>query len=263
MKAIILAAGEGKRLRPLTLEKPKCMVELFGKSLLQHQIDIFKSCSIDDISIVTGYKNNLINIEGVKFFENPDYERTNMVETMFCAKKELTDSVIISYGDIIFEKNVLKKLISNTDEISVIVDSNWESYWKKRFSNPLDDAESLVLDNDDFIINIGQKVLDISEICGQFIGLIKFQNSSIPDIVNFYEKSRKMAELGINPLNSKLPFQKSYMTDFLQGMINFDFKLKAIKTSNGWLELDTLNDFNLYNEMNSNGTLDQFYSISN
>ena len=63
MRVIILAAGEGKRLGPLTKDKPKCLISLFGKSLLQHQLDIFESCNIKDISIVTGYKNDMI-----KFF---------------------------------------------------------------------------------------------------------------------------------------------------------------------------------------------------
>ena len=72
MKAIILAAGEGKRLRPLTNNTPKCMVNLFGKSLLQWQIETFRSCQIDDISVVTGYLNEMIKFENITYFENPN-----------------------------------------------------------------------------------------------------------------------------------------------------------------------------------------------
>ena len=79
-----------------------------------------------------------------------------MVETLFCAREKFSDSVIVTYGDIIYEKKVLEKLLSSSDDISVITDENWMEYWKIRFENPLDDAESLVLDNNGNITSIGQ-----------------------------------------------------------------------------------------------------------
>ena len=107
--AIILAAGEGKRLRPLTLDKPKGLVELFGKSILERQIEIFQECKINDISIVTGHCGQMIKFSNVNYFQNLNFQTTNMVETLFCAKDKLINSTIISYGDIIFENQVLEK----------------------------------------------------------------------------------------------------------------------------------------------------------
>ena len=66
LKVIILAAGQGERLRPLTKNLPKCMVNLFGKSILERQIDIFQKLGIDDISVVTGYCEQKINIKNIK-----------------------------------------------------------------------------------------------------------------------------------------------------------------------------------------------------
>ena len=86
MKAIILAAGEGKRLRPLTNDRPKAMVKLFGMTLLERQINTFKNCGINDIIVVGGYKDEIINFPNIKKYKNVDYDSTNMVETLFCAK---------------------------------------------------------------------------------------------------------------------------------------------------------------------------------
>ncbi|NDF48111.1 MAG: phosphocholine cytidylyltransferase family protein, partial [Nitrosopumilaceae archaeon] len=122
MKAIILAAGEGKRLRPLTDNIPKCMVNLFGVSLLQRQVDIFRKSGIDDISVITGYRSDKINIQSVRYFHNDKYDTTNMVETLFCAKEVMSGSVIVSYGDIVFQKNVLEKLVQSNDDFSIVVD---------------------------------------------------------------------------------------------------------------------------------------------
>ena len=141
LKVIILAAGEGKRLRPLTEDLPKCLVSLFGKSILERQIEILKSVDLTDIIIVRGYNAHKITIPNVSFYQNDRFDETNMVETLFCARKELKDSVIVSYGDIIYEKRIIEKLKKSNEDFSVIVDEGWEDYWKIRFKNPLEDAE--------------------------------------------------------------------------------------------------------------------------
>ncbi len=261
MKAIILAAGEGKRLRPLTKNNPKCMIKLFGKSLLEWQIKIFQSCNIHDISVVTGYRSDSIKFPNITYFKNEKYATTNMVETLFCAKEKLNDGVIVSYGDIIFEKQILKNLIKSKDEISIVIDLNWKKYWKIRFDNPLEDAESLILDENDYIKNIGQKVKNADQIQGQYIGLMKFEKEGLENLVNFYETIKKVSSDSKNPLNDYLPFEKSYMTDLLQGMINNGFALKALKIEGNWLELDSINDYEKYQKMYNDGTLKNLISI--
>ena len=263
MKAIILAAGEGKRLRPLTNNTPKCLVNLFGKSLLQWQIETFRSCQIDDISVVTGYRSKLVDLPGLKFFQNKKFETTNMVESLFCASQELSEQTIVSYGDIIFEKKVLDKLIQSKADFSVIVDKNWKRYWEIRFDNPLNDAESLKIDTDDNITSIGKKTQKIDEIEGQYIGLMKFQNTGLEKIKKFYEKIKSQSTNNSNPINPLVSFQQSFMTDFLQGLINDGCKLKAVEIENGWLELDTINDYNKYTELYSKNKLSEFIDLGN
>mgnify|MGYP001203034113 CR=1 FL=1 len=74
MNAIILAAGEGKRLRPLTNDKPKCLVELFGKTLLEWQLSIFKKCGINDICIVTGHNSQMFRYTNVDYIKNENFD---------------------------------------------------------------------------------------------------------------------------------------------------------------------------------------------
>ena len=177
MNVIILAAGEGKRLRPLTNDRPKCLIEFHGKTLLDRQVAVFQRCGIDDICVVTGYNDHMFKNSDLEYVHNENFLSTNMLKSLFCAEKKITESTIVSYGDIIFEEKVLRNLINAEDDFSVIIDKNWEEYWKLRFDNPIDDAESLILDHD-CITNIGQKVDDISKINGQYIGLMKFQNDA-------------------------------------------------------------------------------------
>ena len=258
---IILAAGEGKRLLPLTKNSPKCLVKIFGKRIIDWQIDVYKFFKINNISIVTGYQSKKIKIANVDTFFNPKYESTNMVETLFCAKEKMINSTIISYGDIIFQRNIFKKLYESKSDISVIVDKNWLSLWKLRFKNPLDDAESLKIDHDGYITSIGSKVEHLHDIQGQYIGLMKFQNDGLTELKNFYKKMKILSKIGKNPLNDSLPFQQSYMTDLLQGMINNGFKIKSIPINGGWLEVDTYSDLMKYELLLKNKTLTNFFKI--
>jgi choline kinase len=264
MKAIILVAGEGKRLHPLTKNIPKCMVDLFGMSLLERQIKIFKKCNIDDIIIVGGYLNESIQIPGIKKYQNDDYDSTNMLESLFCAKNEFDDSIIISYGDIIFEKKVLQSLLDSKNDYSIIIDKQWKELWLSRMENPIDDAESLKIDSNGFITDIGQKVNNVDEIEGQYIGLMKFHEQGLQFIQNFYEKIKNEFKItGKNPINPEISFEKSYLTDFIRGLINEGCKMKAVPIDNGWLELDTFNDFQIYNKMYENGSLNKFLNLEN
>ena len=260
VKLIILAAGEGKRLRPLTQNIPKCLVKIFGKPLLEHQIDVIKKCGINEIIIVTGHCGEAIKIPDMQFYKNEKYSLTNMVETLFCAEKELDGPVIISYGDILYEKKVLEKLLNSKNDFSVVIDKNWKEYWQIRIQNILDDIESLTL-KDGFITNLGQKVTSLTNIQGQYIGLMKFQNDAISILKDFYHISKKQSESGSNPLNFKTSFENSYMTDFLQGLINNGHKLKAIEINGGWLELDTLNDLKIYENLYNKKILNKFFNL--
>ena len=111
-----------------------------------------------------------------------------MIETLFSARNEMNESIIISYGDIIFEKNVLNKLLTSKSDISLIVDTNWFNYWKQRFKEPLDDAESLVIDDEGNISSIGQKIKKLDQAQAQYIGLMKFQGKGLEQLKSFYDQ---------------------------------------------------------------------------
>ena len=261
MKGIILAAGEGKRLRPLTKDIPKSMVNFCGTTLLERQIEVMRKCEINDIIVITGYKAEKINITGINYSENKNFERTNMVETLFCAENELEDDVIVSYADIIYEKNVLENLIQSKEEISIVIDRKWKDYWRKRFDDPLKDAESLKIDAEGNISEIGQKVENIDEIQGQYIGLMKFDSKGVKILIEFYKKCKEEAENGRNVLNPNVEFEKSYMTDLLQGLISTGCKLKPVMIENGWLEFDSINDYHLYQKMYNEKNLSELINL--
>jgi len=237
-KVILLVAGEGTRLRPYTLDRPKCMVELAGLSLIERQLDILRRENLTDIVLVGGYKADMLDMKGTKLVINSRYYETNMVWTLFCAEKELEGEVIVSYGDIVYSSEVLRALLESNSDIAVTIDSDWENYWRARNEDPLDDAESLKLSANGEILEIGGKPNNIHEIEGQYMGLMKFSAIGVNQIKEVFEKSRKSRELLGKPI------ENAYMTDLLQATIRDGYKVQSVPISGQWVEVDTVDDLN-------------------
>lgn len=244
MKIVILAAGQGTRLRPYTDHVPKCLVEIAGKSILHRQLAVFEKMNLTDISIVTGYKKEkLKDVPATKYF-NKDYMQSNMVYSLYCAKEAIaaTESIIIAYGDIIYTEEVLKRLLESSNDISIVADLQWQSYWELRMEDIVKDAESFKLNEYGNIKELGKELNSIDDASAQYIGLMKFQGEGM-----------KILRDSLNALDFTTDKVKNmYFTDFLQSMIDRGIKMKPVFIQRGWAEIDTVEDKELVtrNEQN-------------
>ena len=256
-KAIILAEGRGNRLSPLTKNKPKCLIKFLGKSLLDYQIEALLNNKIHDIHVVSGYLQKKIINKNVTKSVNKNYNKSNMVNSFFSCMKILNkkEDILIIYGDIIFTKENLKKVIDCKEDVCVMIDKNYLKYWKKRMKNPLDDLESLVVNEEGFIKEIGKKTENYKKIQGQFTGLLKFNKRVITKLKNFYNKLDK------NKTYDKQNFDNMYMTSFIQLLIEDNWKVKSVNIKNDWLEFDTIKDFELYNKLYNSNQLKKIISL--
>lgn len=239
MKHIILAAGQGTRLRPYTNELPKCMVEFEGVTLLDRQIQVINCIGDQEIIIVGGYRSEMLPAH-YRAYINDDYENTNMLWSLFKAEDEMVDEVIISYGDIVYSPDILKKLVNSREDISVVIDKDWRAYWNSRSSNPLGDAESLKLTYDGYISEIGFTPLSLDGIEGQYIGLMKFSSNGINALKHFFHSAIKEGLIFSNR-----DVKRMYMTDVLQCLIDGKNKVKAVPIYGDWVEVDTVSDLHL------------------
>lgn len=239
MKALILAAGRGSRLHPYTANCPKCLTELGGQSLIGRQLDVLRAGGVADIDIVSGYLSEMLRLPDTGQVINTAWETTNMVESLFAAEAGFGDDLIVAYSDIIYEPRVLQALLDSDADVSVIVDRGWRAYWEFRFDDPLSDAESLRMTPEGAITEIGSKVTSIDEIEAQYIGLMRFRGPGLNQLREAYQ-SIQTAE---RPWKEKRPVERAYMTDLLMEMILLGERVTAVPITNGWLEIDTVNDF--------------------
>ena len=237
---LILAAGQGSRLMPLTANKPKCMVEFRGRPIIDYLIDAYDKSDLDEIIVVTGYKHSTLEAylrnRNIHFYHNPVFYQTNMVSTLFAAEEKLMQDVVVSYSDIIYGPAVLQKISDAKSDISVVVDNRWRELWEMRMENPLSDAESLKIENGR-IVDIGRSGVTYEEIDGQYIGLVKFPAASIPLV----------REVACELIGEDLTTSNNvYLTDLIQALINRGVIVRPILIDGGWVEIDSSDDLDAY-----------------
>ena len=243
MQAIIIAAGLGRRLKPLTDHLPKCMLEIDGKSIIQHQVNTLRSAGVERIAIIKGYCEEKVQLEGQNptYFFNRDYKYNNILESLFYAEEVINDQVIILYSDIIFEKTVVERLLKSHNEISIVIDVDWKNNYVDRRDNPMEDAEGVILDDNSQIRQIGKIIEEgKAEVSGEFIGMMKLRGQGSEIFKSFYHKSRKLYKE--KPFQRAQSIRVAYLTDLIQELADNAIPVFCVKINNGWREIDTVED---------------------
>ena len=254
--AIHLAAGEGTRLRPLTEDCPKPLVELGGASLLERNVETMNAAGIEDQLVVTGHCAEQVDELGYETVHNPVYDETDMVYSLFCAEDHFpTDrDLIISYGDIVYEQSVVEALLNCDDPLCVVVDREWRRLWQERFEDPLEDAETLSLDEKGAIEEIGNEPNGFDEIDAQYIGLLKIRADHLSAFSDLYYE--------LSDPESGETRSGVEMTHFIQRLVDDGWTVRGISIDGGWLEVDTTEDLETYRERFDDETLETFVSLN-
>jgi choline kinase len=236
MKAIILAAGRGSRMKNLTEERPKCLVELRGKALLDWQLEALRAAKVTEIAIVTGYKRELLVNRGLVEFQNPRWAETNMVSSLACAQDWLqSEPCIVSYSDIFYSPVAVKSLIDCQASLAVTYDPNWLELWTQRFGDPLLDAETFRLTARHTLSEIGNKPKSVSEVQGQYMGLLRFTPDGWAEVLRIRS--------GLTPEQC----DKMHMTGTLQKVIDAArVAITAVPYIGEWGEIDFADDLDTY-----------------
>ena len=238
MNAIILSAGEGTRLRPETISIPKGMIKLFDKSLLEMQIDVFKKCSINDISIVTGYLADKITFPSINYFKNENYSSTAGNESIFCAKEKLQDCTIITYGDLVFEKAVIDQVIDFNGDIGVATEMNWLPTYQNRSQHPLSQADNVLIKNGK-ITEMRKNIQKPDSKIGEFAGIVKLSKNG-SDIL--LKKLNELHKSHNGKFHNASSLKQSIIPDMLQELIDSEINVEPIYISGKWCEIDTPQD---------------------
>ena len=235
-----MAAGLGSRLGKLGKNIPKGMITIFGKTLIERQIEIFHNCGINDITIITGHNSEVIKYPNVDYIKNPNYATTNMNESLFCAREKFDDSILVSYADIVFEQQIIEQILKFRQDIGVAINLDWKKNYENRTMHPLSEAENVLIENSN-VVQLRKNITEClsNQKIGEFLGIIKLSKKGAAYIL---EKYLKLKNNHNGVFHSSSSFQKSYLTDMLQEIVDSKAIVYPIVTKGLWMEIDTAED---------------------
>ena len=241
MKAVILAAGKGSRMQHLTASLPKCLaIKLNNKSLLEIQMETLRQCGISDIVVVRGYQGNKINFKDLRYVWNEDFQNNNILESLMCAASELDGDVLVSYSDIWYEENVVKKILRSNRDIVIGVDIDWKDYYENRKLHPITEAENVIFDSNNRVVKIGKIGATGEEVHGEFIGLMKLTARGCQILKEHYRRVKALYDE--KPFQRAKIFRHAYLTDILQDMADMGIPIYSEIIGSKWKEIDTPED---------------------
>lgn len=236
-RAIILAAGRGSRMRDATADRPKCLVPLAGRPLLEWQRASFNRAGIATVAAVGGYRADRLADEIDVPFVNPDWQTTNMVRSLTYAGAWLGErDTLISYSDIAFRPSAVERLAAAPGDISITYDRQWAALWRGRFEAPLEDAETFRVE-DGQVVEIGARPDSMDEVEGQFMGLLKFTAAGWRTIRAHLDRLGQAATDRLD------------MTGLLRRLIADGHRVGGVPVDGGWVEVDSESDLTYYETM--------------
>lgn len=251
MRAILIAAGMGRRLSPYTDDRPKCLVEIAGRSMLHRQLDNLRRVGVRDFVVIRGYlaermATALADEPDVRLVDNPDFQRNNILLSLMCAAHELPGGFFCSYGDIVYRPEVVEALAQSPHDLTLVVDPYWAEAYEGRDAHPIAEAElcAVAQGPEPRVTRVGKKAVPAAEARGEFIGLWKASARAAEALRRLYDK--RLAELGLDAPYGRAPrLQVAYLTDLFNDLIEQGFPIHAVEIGapRSWREIDTVQDF--------------------
>jgi L-glutamine-phosphate cytidylyltransferase len=246
-KAIIVAAGRGRRLGRSTQEIPKCMVKVGGRPILHWQLEALAAAGVTDVVVVRGYLGDRIDAGrfGVRFIDNPAWAENNILASLLYAKGELNDSFYFSYCDIVYAKRAVLRLsqaVADPVAGSLVVDRRWSDAYAGRTLHPVSEAELARVDGaGQRVLQVGKGAVPPSEAVGEFIGLAHFSAEGGKAIAAVWQKA--LDEGGLDsPFGRAAALRQAYLTDALNAIAESGKVLAPVYINGEWREIDTEQD---------------------
>jgi choline kinase len=188
VKAIILSAGQGKRLFPLTEDMPKCLLPLAtGMTLLSWQLSQLSAAGFDEVIVVTGFQADRVEAELARCrsfirsrtIYNPDYATSDNLRSVWCAREEMTGDFLLLNGDTLFMADVVEILLSKPRQPITVTVSHKDRY----------DSDDMKVRLKDGLLHMIGKTLDPETVDAESIGMIRFLDEGVGEFRGIVEET--------------------------------------------------------------------------
>jgi L-glutamine-phosphate cytidylyltransferase len=242
VRPVIIAAGRGSGLGHNTAEIPKTLVPVMGRPMLDWILEALASAGFakKDVVLVCGYAEEVLRARypELSFVKNEDWANNNILLSLLCAREHLGSGFVSTYADIVYDGAIVQQLVASSADICLGCDTAWRRRYIGRTEHPETDAEKLRAD--------GSRVLEISRTIasetadGEFIGVMKLSSDGARVFLDAFDRAAN--SYGGGMFREGRSFQKAYLLDLLQEMLEAGAVMQRENTTGGYMEIDTGQD---------------------
>ncbi len=228
--AIVVGAGRGRRLMPLTEDVPKCYAEVGGRRIIDWVVEALGGAGLGKIVFVGGYQIDRIRADYpcFSFRHNADWPNNNIAASLFHAEDAMADGFVCSYADILYRSSIVARLLESRADVAVAVDTGWRTRYAGRSQHPEDDAEKVLVEGER-VVRIARSIPS-AEAHGEFIGVARFTPAGAAALREHYHRH-------------EAALKKAYLIELLQKMIEAGVRVEKVDTAGDYFEVDTTEDY--------------------
>ena len=243
MRAIIIAAGRGRRLMPTTADSPKCYANIQGRPMLDWALKAFADAGVTDICFIGGYQIDKVRADypHFTFRHNAGWENNNILLSLMHAEDLMADGFVCCYSDILFTSDVVKGVLDHPADIALSVDTRWLDRYVHRTQHPPDDAEKVIVSNGK-VTRIHRGITP-EEAYGEYTGIARFTPAGAAALREHFHRARE--QHAGKPFREAAVFEKAYLIHLFQEMLEAGVPMSHADTHGRYMEVDTQEDFEL------------------
>lgn len=255
-RAILIAAGRGKRLGTHTDEIPKCMVPVGARPILGWVWDALSSVGVEELVVIRGYHGDVLEqfvtklVPKVTFVDNREWQTNNILLSLACARSYLDEPCYLTYSDIVFTRGVARAAADSSAEIGLVIDRKFRDIYIGRTEHPLDEGEVSDLLPDGTVARVGKKALPPADAIGEYIGLTRLGVRGVATVANTLDQlAQRYAGRDEEPFQRAARYRNAYLTDLWQQLIDTGIRIDPILIDGQWREIDTGQDLERAREL--------------
>jgi choline kinase len=248
-RAILIAAGRGKRLGTHTDEVPKCMVDVGAHTILGWVWKALSSVGVDELVVIRGYRGDVLEpfvrslTSKVTFVDNTEWQTNNVLLSLACARAFLDQPTYLTYSDIIFTPAVAQAAASSPAEIGLVIDREFRTIYDGRTEHPLDEGEVSDLMPDGSVARVGKRALPPEDAVGEYIGLTRLGARGVRTVANTLDQiAHRYHGRDDTPFQRATRYRNAYVTDLWQELIDGGVRVDPVLIDGQWREIDTGQD---------------------
>ena len=242
MRPIVIGAGRGSRLGPETDEIPKTLVHVMGRPMLDWILDALGAAGFTrkDVIFICGYRNDVIRARYPEFtfIENTEWERNNILASLLYAREHLGAGFVSTYADIVYRGSAVKKAVASKHDKVLVCDTDWRRRYIGRTQHPETDAEKMRAEGDR-VVELSRRIAS-EQASGEFIGVTKLTPDGARELVDAFDRAK--ATWAGKTWREGRTFEKAYLIDLFQEMLEGGSAFHRVDTHGGYMEIDTQQD---------------------